>query len=98
MRLYKGDRTIDGIVVLVDDQPLDEALNVKAICDDGFEWGFEGPASSQLALALLVDHFGDREVALRLHHTFMQHIVANLANEWVLTSADITEAVAQLDQ
>ena len=98
MRLYKGDRAIDGIVVLVDDQPLDEALNVKAICDDGFEWGFEGPASSQLALAVLVDHLGDREVALRSHHTFMQHIVANLANEWVLTSADITEAVAQLDQ
>ena len=56
---------IDGIVVLVDDQPLDEALNVKAICDDSFEWGLEGPASSQLALALLLDHFGDREAAVR---------------------------------
>ena len=43
MKTYSGDRTIDGIVVLVDDHPLDEALNVKALTDDGFEWGFEGP-------------------------------------------------------
>jgi len=98
MKTYKGDRTIDGIVVLVDDQPLDAALNVKSICDDGFEWGFEGPASSQLALAILVDQLQDPERAVRLHHVFMQQIVANLANEWILTSADITDAVAQLDQ
>ena len=98
MTTYRGDRTIDGIVVLVDDRPLDEALNVKTLCSDGFEWGFEGPAASQLALALLVDHACGPEPALKLHHTFMQHIVANLANEWILTSNDIADAVAQLDR
>ncbi|MGI9475315.1 MAG: DUF6166 domain-containing protein [Hyphomicrobiaceae bacterium] len=98
MKTYSGDRTIDGIVVLVDDRPLDGALSVETICDDGFEWGFEGPASSQLALALLVDHLGDPELAMRLHHVFMQQIVANFANEWVLTSTDIADAVTQLDQ
>ncbi|MEM7750952.1 MAG: DUF6166 domain-containing protein [Pseudomonadota bacterium] len=98
MKMYRGDRTIDGIVVLVDDRHMDQALGVKTICDDGFEWGFEGPASSQLALALLVDHLDDPQTALRLHQTFMQEIVANLANEWVLTTSDIAEAVAELDQ
>lgn len=97
MKTYRGDRTIDGIVVHVDDRPLDQSFGVKMICDDGFEWGFEGPASSQLALALLVDHLNDPHTAVRLHQMFMQEIVANLANEWVLTTSDITEAVAQLD-
>ncbi|MFY0613584.1 MAG: hypothetical protein JXQ99_18780 [Hyphomicrobiaceae bacterium] len=98
MKTYCGDRTIDGILVLVDGRPLDEALSVKTICSDGFEWGFEGPASSQLALALLVDHLGDPEFALKLHHVFMQEIVANFANEWALTSTDIADAVDQLNQ
>ena len=53
MKTYKGDRTIDGILVTVDDQLLDQRLDLKTITDDGFEWSFEGPASAQLALAIV---------------------------------------------
>jgi hypothetical protein len=97
VKIYKGDRTIDGIVVTVDDQPLDDATAVKSLSDDGFEWGFEGAASAQLALAILFDHLGDAGRALRLHEPFMREIVANFANEWEITSADIDEAVADLE-
>ena len=96
MKTYKGDRTIDGIVVTVDDQPLDESRGVRTISEDGFEWGFEGPASAQLALAILADHLGDADRAIKLHEPFMQEIVANFANEWVMTSADIDAAVTAL--
>ena len=96
MKVYKGDRTIDGIMVTVDDEPLDERVDIKALSDDGFEWSFEGPASAQLALAILADHLGDDQEALRLHDRFMREIVANFANEWTLTSADLDEAVAAL--
>lgn len=96
MKTYKGDRTIDGILVTVDDQPLDERVDLKAITDDGFEWSFEGPASAQLALAILADHTGDDAKALSLHEAFMREIVANFANEWVMTSADVEAAVAAL--
>ena len=61
-----GDRTIDGIKVTVDAQALDAHLGIKSICDDGFEWGFDGAASRQLALALLADHLDDDALALRL--------------------------------
>ncbi len=97
MKTYRGDRTIDGILVTVDDQPLDEHRDVQTLSDDGFEWGFEGPASSQLALAILADHLGDATRARRLCEPFMREVVANFANEWVLTTADLDEAVSALE-
>jgi len=96
MKVYHGDRTIDGVVVTVDDVALPQRLDIKALSDDGFEWSFEGPASAQLALAILADHLGDADAALALHEPFMREIVANFSNEWVLTSADIDEAIAAL--
>lgn len=96
MKTYAGDRTIDGIIVTVDGQALDQRLDLKTITDDGFEWSFEGPASAQLALAILADHIGDDAKALRLHEAFMREIVANFANEWQLTSDDVEGAVTAL--
>ena len=93
---YRGDRTIDGIDVTVDGQPLDPRTDLKNICDDGFEWGFEGAASEQLALAILADHLGDDAAALSLYPAFTREIAANFANEWEMTSADVQEAVDAL--
>lgn len=98
MKVYKGDRTMDGVIVTVNDEPLPQRLDVKQLSDDGFEWSFEGPASGQLALAILVDHLDDDEKALHLYQPFMEQVVANFSNEWVLTSADIDEAIDALSQ
>lgn len=97
MKTYTGDRTIDGVVVLVDDQPLADATDIRKLSDDGFEWGYEGPAAAQLALAVLADHLGQPARAVALHEPFMREIVANMANEWVLTSADVEDAVVALE-
>ena len=97
MKTYKGDRTIDGIVVTVDDTPLNQRLDLKSISEDGFEWSFEGPASAQLALAILADHVGDDARALRLYEAFTREIVANFANEWIMTSDDVEQAVTALE-
>lgn len=97
MKTYQGDRTIDGIVVTVDGATLDEHRDLKTISEDGFEWGFEGPASEQLALAILADHLGNDPRVLTLYGPFMREVVANFANEWMLTSSDIAEAVDALD-
>jgi hypothetical protein len=98
MKVYKGDRTIDGVIVTVDEEPLPQRLDVKDLSDDGFEWSFEGPASAQLALAILVDHLDDAQKALRLYEPFMKEVVANFSNEWVLTSEDIDEAINALSE
>ena len=59
MKVYSGDRTIDGVKVTVDGAPLDPCINVMEFSKNGFEWSYEGPEPRQLALALLVDHLGE---------------------------------------
>ena len=59
MKTYTGDRTIDGIAVLVDGKPLSPHYDQLKLTDYGFEWSYEGPEPSQLAFALLFDHLGD---------------------------------------
>jgi len=98
MKVYKGDRTIDGVMVTVNDEPLPQRLDVRELSEDGFEWSFEGSAPAQLALAILLDHLDDKAKALRLYESFMQEVVANFSNEWILTSADIDEAIDALSR
>src|SRR4051794_41827952 len=96
MKHYVGDRTIDGVKVTVDGAPLDPCMNVTEFTKNGFEWSYEGPEPRQLALALLVDHLGDKDRAKAAVEPFMQAVVANFGNEWEMTSADIDEALAAL--
>ena len=92
-RTFRGERTIDGLVVTVDGRPLDPRFDIKTFSDMGFEWSYEGASPSQLALAILAEHLGSPEKALALQDVFMREIVANFDNEWLMTSADIDEAL-----
>jgi Family of unknown function (DUF6166) len=96
MKIYIGDRTIDGVKVTVDGAPLDPCINVMEFTRNGFEWSYEGPEPRQLALALLVDHLGDKAVAMAMAEPFMRAIVANFGNEWEMTSDDIDLALTTL--
>lgn len=98
MKTYTGDRTIDGIQVLVDGQPLNPRTDLKPLSKNGFEWSYEGPEPAQLAFALLVDHLNDPQRADALHEAFMREIVANFDNTWELTSADIDANLAALSR
>jgi hypothetical protein len=89
MKTYEGKRTIDGLVVTVDGKPLDEHYEVKRFTKYGFEWTYEGDSPRQLALAVLFDHLGDKDRAIRLCEPFMKTIVANLDNDWALAGDDI---------
>jgi hypothetical protein len=96
MKTYTGDRTIDGIRVLVDAEPLDPRFDLRTFSETGFEWTYEGDAPAQLALALLADHFQDDDKALALYERFMQEIVANFDNEWLMTGEDIDAALTNI--
>lgn len=97
MKVYSGDRTIDGVKVTVDGAPLDPCVNVVEFTQNGFEWSYEGPEPRQLALALLVNHLGDDAAARAMVEPFMRAIVANFDNEWEMTSDDIDLALTALD-
>lgn len=98
MKTYEGRRTIDGLVVTVDDKRLDEHYEVKRFTRYGFEWTYEGESPQQLALAILVDYLGDKERAVRLSEPFMKSIVANLDNDWKLTGGEVDRAIKELDK
>lgn len=57
----------------------------------GYEWGFEGNGSAQLALAMLA-HICDREFALAHSQCFKREILANIgADEWIMGFDEIRE-------
>jgi hypothetical protein len=95
---FEGSRTIDGLVVTMDGERLDEHYGVKRFTTWGFEWTYEGPSPQQLALAVLVEHLKDSERAIRLSDPFMRKVVANLDNDWALTGADIDAALKEIEE
>ena len=98
MKTYEGKRTIDGLRVTVDGKPLPEHYEVKKFTSYGFEWTYEGESPQQLALAILVDHLGDNDRAIRLSGPFMKSIVANLDNDWTLKSGEIDTALQSIEK
>jgi len=96
MKTYAGDRTIDGIQVTVDGEPLDPRLDLHTYTGNGFEWTYEGDESRQLALAILADHLRDDDRARALAESFMRAVVANFDNTWEMTDADVAAAVAAI--
>ena len=94
MKQYCGKRTIDGIIVTVDDAPLDERFDIHVFDEKGFEWSYEGSAPRQLALAILADHLHDADKAHNAVESFVTSIIANLDNDWVLSSAEVDAALA----
>ena len=93
VKIYAGDRTIDGIVVTADGKPLDECTELRQFSPLGFEWSYEGPESRQLALAILAHHLGDDARALELSEAFMREVVAYFDNTWEMSSADVQAAI-----
>jgi hypothetical protein len=97
VRTFEGKRTIDGLVVTVDGKRLDEHYGVKRYTTWGFEWTYEGESPQQLALAVLVEHLGDNDRAIRLSDDFMRKVIANLDNDWVLSGDEIERAIAEIE-
>ena len=89
MIVYEGRRTIDGVVVTADGKRLDEHYEIKRFTRFGFEWTYEGESPQQLALAILFDHLRNKERATQLSEPFMKTVIANLDNDWKLTSEEI---------
>lgn len=97
MKIYLGAREIDGLKVTVDGRPLSEHYEVNQFTKWGFEWTYEGPSPQQLALAILYDHLGDKERAIRLSEPFMKKVIADLDNDWTLTEEEIERAIKDMD-
>ena len=59
----------------------------------GFEWTYEGKEPRQLALAILAEHLNDDAKALKMSQHFMTSVIADLDNDWRLSSDEIDAAL-----
>ena len=97
MKRYEGRREGHAVVVTVNDRPLNPRLDLWNHSPTGFEWGYGGSGPAQLALALLADHFADKEQALRLYQSFKFAVVVKLPKKgWTLTSDQIRQVLQSL--
>lgn len=97
MKTYSGAREFDGLIVQVDGAPLPEHYDIKQFTTWGFEWTYEGESPQQLALAILYDHLRDGPRAIALSAPFMREVIADLDNDWVLTSDDVQRAIDRIE-
>lgn len=114
MKTYRGERTAKGVHVVVsasgeraDEKPLPERRDIKDHCrDKGLDWGSARGGPSQLALAILAEHYGlnlkppvsDLRTAgaavESMYQWFRFRMVAALPyNGWKLTEAEIEGAL-----
>ena len=56
---------------------------------NGFSWGYLGSGPAQLALALLYDVTGDKELSIKQHQDFKSHFVAVWQGDWEITDEAI---------
>jgi hypothetical protein len=56
---------------------------------DGFEWGYAGSGPAQLALALLYDATGDRELSLKYYQPFKEAFVRRWGDNWQIRASEI---------
>ena len=97
MKRYEGRREGHAVVVTVNDRPLNPRLDLWNHSPTGFEWGYGGSGPAQLALALLADHFADKEQALRLYQSFKFAVVVKLPKKgWTLTGDQIQQVLQSL--
>ena len=93
MALYRGERTIDGVVVTYDEISLVEVLGISKSSREDFEWGYEGDAPMRLAHALLLHRTGSPEVASALSPLLMKQLVAKFENEWEIQQSQLDQVI-----
>jgi len=89
MSTYSGFRNGEVTTVTVDGRPLNLRLDLRALSEAGFEWGYVGSGPYQLALAILAEELGEHR-ALGNYRSFCENTLARLKQDrWVLEGDQI---------
>ena len=72
-----------------------KSQRVRNHSPDGWDWGSGNPGSSQLALAILLDYYGDVGFASAHYQTFKWSAVSKWPqdDDWEITGVEIEEAL-----
>lgn len=72
------------------------SLAVMNHSQDGFSWSYNGSGPAQLALAILLNETGSKQIALNLYHDFKSFLLANIprnVNGFRIRSDDVRQYV-----
>lgn len=93
---YRGSRSKDGTTtVFVSTRastkplPVEPSLKIRNHSPDGFNWGYGGSGPAQLALAILLDYSGSKELADRYYQEFKRDFVCLFGDNWDLPGDQI---------
>jgi hypothetical protein len=82
--------------VTVNGQPLDLCLKHRNHSPSGFSWGYGGSGPAQLALAIMIEEYGDDLESHPLHYQQLKELlIADLeqGKDFELTSSEIRECI-----
>jgi len=95
--LYDVDRVVEHDGKFINP---DYSLRVINHSPTGFCWGYNGSGPAQLALAILLEHFGGDQVrAKSLYQDFKSNVIANLPmdSDFELTDEQVESAISKID-
>ena len=93
-RVYTIQRTPQGVVCTVNDEPIPLRLDLWNHSPTGFEFGYGGSGPAQLALAILADCCGDN-VAVTFHEAFKWAVISRITGPGAsLTATFVRDVVA----
>lgn len=99
MKCYRGMRRNGQCVVWIQRggrrcEELSPRFDVRNHSPDGFNWGYCGSGPAQLALAILLDATGQKELTERLYQDFKREVIAGLDRDnWFITQEVVHEWV-----
>src|SRR5205814_8952988 len=99
MSRYEGRRTRAGAIVTVDGELLDLRLDLRNHSPTGFQWGYGGSGSAQLALAVCAHALGGDERAEKFYQQFKWAFIAPLPRDedWEITADRVREIVREIE-
>lgn len=77
---------------------IDHRLDLVNHSPTGLAWGYGGSGPAQCALAILADHLGDDDEALKFYQSYKRRVIAglNTHQDFSLLDSDVRRVVERL--
>ena len=96
-RVFSGKKTETDRIVEIEQNgsvaplPLEPSLEIADHSPDGFNWGYDGSGSGQLALGILYEVTGNAELARNCHQMFKWDHVSRGGERWEIAEREVRE-------
>ena len=94
-RVFRGKKVEYDRIVEIEQNgsvvplPLEPSLEIADHSPDGFNWGYNGSGSAQLALGILYEVIGDAELARSYYPFFKADHVSRWGERWEISESEV---------